>query len=160
MATISTPQTQIQTHNLGFSRPTSFLSTIKTTMIRDIRIVKRYKVNLLGGLMQVTIYIFIFSLFASAATFRGMDLSSSEIYTFYLSGMTLMFFGEVVLYSTVNTVNKELYNGTLEFVYSSPSSRYAYFLGGILADFLIYLLFYFFLFFFFQAEDGIRDISV
>lgn len=143
MAVITTQQNPITpTQNLGFSKPTSFLSTIKTTIVRDVRITMRYKANLIGGLLQIIIFMFIFGLFATAATFRGMDLTSAEIYTFYLSGMTLMFFGDVVLYSTVLTVNKELYNGTLEFVYSAPSSRYAYFLGGIIADFLINLIFY------------------
>ncbi|OLS16848.1 MAG: hypothetical protein HeimC2_45960 [Candidatus Heimdallarchaeota archaeon LC_2] len=142
MMTSQTTQTMHKSIDLGFSKQTSFSSVLRISLVRDLRIMMRYKANLIGGFLQIGVFMFIFSIFATAATFRGMDLTSSEIYTFYLSGMTLIFFGDAVLYSTVNTVNQELYNGTLEYVYSSPSSRYAYFLGGVVASFIKNLIFY------------------
>lgn len=48
-----------------------------------------------------------------------------------------MMFDGVALWTPYETVETDLKNGTLESLYTTPSSKYAYFLGAILAEALI-----------------------
>ncbi|MCH8906001.1 MAG: ABC transporter permease [Candidatus Heimdallarchaeota archaeon] len=130
------------TTQYGKSRSVSTLSVIKTTLVRDFRILKRYKANLIGGFVQILVFMLIFGLFAFAASFRDLTLSNKDMFIFFLGGLTLIFFSDTALFSPVRAVNRELYNGTLEYVYGTPSSRYGYFVGAIIANMVISMIFF------------------
>jgi ABC-2 type transport system permease protein len=83
-----------------------------------------------------------FYIVSTSASFRGLNLSQKGIHTFYLAGMTLIFYGSAIFESPVRTVQDELYNGTLEFVYSTPTNRYAYYVGAIIGKQILFTTFY------------------
>ncbi|MHA2031007.1 MAG: hypothetical protein ACW99Q_16635, partial [Candidatus Kariarchaeaceae archaeon] len=142
MATQTTSQQTFPQTNLGLSRPVGIMGTIKATVIRDLIILKRYKANLLGAVIQLLIFAFMFYIVSTSASFRGLNLSQKGIHTFYLAGMTLIFYGSAIFESPVRTVQDELYNGTLEFVYSTPTNRYAYYVGAIIGKQILFTTFY------------------
>jgi ABC-2 type transport system permease protein len=52
-----------------------------------------------------------------------------------------MMFQNTALYVPVNSTKRDLYNGTLEYVYSGPNSRFAYLLGSTVADSIVRLIY-------------------
>jgi ABC-2 type transport system permease protein len=125
--------------------------------MKELRIIKRYKANLIGGFVETLVFILMFGLFATASKFRGFDLDSKGMFIFFLGGLLLVFFSNVALFRPSNTVTNDLYNGTLEYIYSTPSSRYAYFIGTIIAGCIIHMIFFtpLFIFLILYAKIGI-----
>ncbi|MHA2252023.1 MAG: ABC transporter permease [Candidatus Kariarchaeaceae archaeon] len=117
-------------------RRISTFSVIKASVKKELQIMIRYKANFIGMIIRAIIFILLFWFFASSLTFTNFDAHNDErsIFIFYLSGMILMFYDGTALYKPINTVTRDLYNGTLESVYTLPSSRYSYFLGSSIAS--------------------------
>lgn len=123
----------IQSTSLDFGRSKSvgFFHVINSTIWKELLYLKRYKANLVGGFLQMGIMMFMFYIFSTSAQFRNLNYTKEELYTFFLSGMCLIFFAESILWQPMNTVRTDLTNGTLEYLYSTPSNKFAYFLGSI-----------------------------
>jgi ABC-2 type transport system permease protein len=64
-------------------------------------------------------------------------MSENDMMIFFMSGIILIMFVNIALWSPINSVNNDLYNGTLEYVYSTPASRFGYYVGYGLADLII-----------------------
>lgn len=118
------------------------LSTIKMNLIMN----KRYKANLIGGILEMAIITLVFGLFAGAMEFKTTGfshLSSNQIFIFFLGAIVLIVFNGTALWTPVRTVQRDLYNGVLEYLYFNPSSRYGYFVGNVLSDGIIKFFFLF-----------------
>ncbi len=121
----------------------SFISTLLATMKRELLYYWRYKFNLVSGIFNNLIYVFTFAVLAVGLNFRSSSFitnnasSFDNISLFLLSGALLIFLSSAALWDPINTINNELYNGTLEYVFSTPSSRTGYFTGAILATLII-----------------------
>lgn len=128
------------------SRSTSFLTVVRSTVVANLQIFSRYKVNLVGGLLEVAMLSFVFWLFANALYLKGENFESMtehDMFLFFLGGLILVVFNSTALWTPVNTVTRDLYNGTLEFLYSTPASRWGYFLGSVVGDGLVKFVFLF-----------------
>jgi len=99
---------------------------------------RRYKANLIGGIIQMGLFIILFGFFATAINFRGFDNFNNEsIFIFFLGGISLLAFQDIALWSPVEVVQRDIYNGTLEYLYFSPGSKYAYFVGYFIGKAII-----------------------
>ena len=116
----------------------SFLSVVKSAAIVDIQINKRYPAQLIGGIVQVLLFVVFFGVFATAISFNSLqNFSNHDLFLFFLGGLMLVFFTDVALWVPLNSVTRDLYNGTLEAIYFTPASRYGYFLGYILGSTIV-----------------------
>ncbi|MCE7737588.1 MAG: ABC transporter permease [Candidatus Heimdallarchaeota archaeon] len=144
MATI----TEINPYNpvlsdLSLSKPTSSIGVMTATIKKELIMLKRYKANLLGQLIRTLLFILVFWFFASALEFNDFfDNSKKTVFLFYLAGFSLLMYDSVALWSPFQTVQTDLMNGTLESIYSSPSPRYAYFMGSVIAQAIISTFFF------------------
>lgn len=119
----------------------SFFDVVKAAMIKDLIVMKRYKANLLGSLIRSVIFVAVFWLFSRAYLFTSVQLGEHETLLFFISGFLLISFDGVALWKPLNAVSSDLYNGTLEYLYTSPNSRIAYFVGTIAAEGVLSLVF-------------------
>ena len=85
-------------------------------------------------------------------------MSGREIFIFFQGALLLLVFNVPTLWAPIRAVSEDLYNGTLEFLYSNPGSRYAYYVGTVVTQVLISLIvflpFYGFLVFYSKVDIG------
>ncbi|MDH5401614.1 MAG: ABC transporter permease [Candidatus Heimdallarchaeota archaeon] len=135
-----TPSSDV--HSISKSTTVSTFHVIKSSIRLNLTIWKRYKANLIGGLFETAIFAGMFLLFATAATFRNFNLDDRGMMIFFQSALVLFIFNSVALWSPINAVTRDLNNGTLEFIYSNPSSRYGYFVGIIISEAIVKMMYF------------------
>ena len=119
----------------GRSKEASFWSIAYNSMIVRLLIWKRYGAEAVGSIVQLVILMSVFFLFATAVGFRGFaDFGTHQIYIFFMTGLLVMAFDGVSIYGPVNAMQRDLYNGTLEYIYFTPMKKYPYFLGYLLGS--------------------------
>lgn len=130
----------------GVSKDVPSWRILTATVVKDLRILKRYTANLVGGVFEVALMSFSFFIFAKVVSFRQGDFLTSSVpnsmFIFFLAGLLIMFFINTAFFMPVNTIRRDLYNGTFEYLFSDPSSKYAYLLGTIIADTIMRLIFF------------------
>jgi len=83
-----------------------------------------------------------FLLLASVVAFdanEGQIMSGSDLFIFFQGALILFAFRGTALGTPLGAVGRDLYNGTLEFLYTNPCSRYAYYVGTVLSSVIINL---------------------
>lgn len=119
----------------------TFFDLIKATISKEFTIFKRYKANMIGGFVEVTIIVLVFWLIASITSFRAVTLNQDQRFIFYYIAILFILFSNSALWKPLRTIRQDLYNGTLEYFYSTNASRYGYFIGVIVADILFRLIY-------------------
>ena len=140
-STISETLTEVMTAR-SLSRSTSAWRTMLSTIIKDLQIARRYLPNLLGAFVELGIRLAFFFLLANVITMNdrtdlGQDLSGRNLFIFFQGALLLFVFNRATLGGPIQAVTDDLYNGTLEFLYSNPCSRYAYYVGTVIAKVII-----------------------
>lgn len=132
----STTTIQLDEYDYGKSRKVSLLSSIKSSFGMNLRLYWRYKINLISGLIEFIVLMFVFSIFAMALYYKnGYEyLTQADIVIFYMGAILIMAFNSTALWTPVSNVNRDIYNGTIEYLFSTPGSKYGYFVGSVLAD--------------------------
>jgi ABC-2 type transport system permease protein len=139
MSTLSTPLVSAAPRQT-LSRPVSAWRTAVATVIKDLQIVRRYLPDLIGNLVQLTIRVLFFLLFSDVIIFHGQNaLSGQQVFIFLLGSLLLWVFISTALNTPLNAVSRDLMNGTLEYLFSNPISRYAYYVGTVAASALVNL---------------------
>lgn len=132
-----------------------------STVIKDLQIAWRYLPNLVGTFVELAIRLAFFFLLASVVTMDGhsklgVDLHGRNMFIFFQGSLLLFIFIRSTLSGPLDAINNDLYNGTLEFLYSNPASRYAYYVGTVVAKVIVssvvFLPLYLFLIFYAQAS--------
>lgn len=129
----------------SLSRPTSSWLIMLVTVYKNLQISRRYVPNLIGRFIRMAIRIAFFLVLAKSISFRGTGLSedvmtTQGLFLFFQGALVLMIFKDATLGAPVQAVSQDLYNGTLEYLYSNPGSRYAYYIGTVLHDVLLSLV--------------------
>ncbi|MFN2109197.1 MAG: ABC transporter permease [Anaerolineae bacterium] len=124
------------------SRPTSAWHIIKATVAKELRATTRYVPNLIGSLANQAVRVVFFLLLSSTISIQGVGvagqpLAGRDLFVAFQGALLLTVFIGVTLWGPISTVRSDLYNGTLEFLYSNPGSRYAYYVGSVLAKVII-----------------------
>ena len=129
------------TPQLSLSKPVSAWRTAMATIVKDLQIVRRYLPDLAGSLVQLTVRVLFFLLFSDVILFHGQNaLSGLQVFIFMLGSILLWVFIGTALNTPLSAVNRDLMNGTLEYLFSNPSSRYAYYVGTVAASALVNLV--------------------
>ena len=120
----------------GKSQKVGFIGVVKSSFKMNLEIMTRYKANLLGGLLEFLVIMFVFTIFAFALVYKnGYEwLTESDIFIFYMGAILIMTFNSTAIWTPITNVQRDIYNGTLGYLYFNPSSKYGYFVGSILAD--------------------------
>lgn len=120
----------------GKSQKVSFVGVVRSSFRMNLQIYMRYKINLLSGLIEFIVLLFVFSIFAFALYYKnGYEwLTEGDIMIFYMGAILIMTFNSTAMWTPLNNVQRDIYNGTLEYLFFNPSSRYGYFIGSILSD--------------------------
>ena len=127
------------------SRSVPAWETMFASMIKNLQIIRRYVPNLVSRFAETALTMVFFLFLANTITVRtggasGEVLTGREMFIFFQGAILLLVFQVPTLWTPVFTVSQDLYNGTLEYLYSNPGSRYAYYVGTILADVLIHMV--------------------
>ncbi len=123
-------------------RPVSFWAVLRATVIMNLQVAARYLPNLLGDIASLGMRVLFFLFLAGIAIFPGQEvlgrtLTLRDIFVFYQGAILLFLFKGTALWTPLEAVSNDLYNGTLEFLYSNPISRYAYYMGTIISSVLV-----------------------
>lgn len=132
----------------SLSRPVPARVIMLASVVKSLQIASRYIPNLISRIVELALMLAFFFLLANSISFRsgasgGQELSRADMFIFFQGALLLLVFQAPTLWTPVYTVSQDLYNGTLEFLYSHPGSRYAYYVGSILADVLVSLVVFF-----------------
>lgn len=120
-----------------------FFTVIFATLQKDLRIVRRYIPNLIGNIVQLAIRVLFFLLLSHTASFQGKNsLSNQDLFIFFLCSMLLWVLIGTALQTPLNAVHTDLMNGTLEYLYTNPISRYAYYMGTVIAGAAVNMIFF------------------
>ncbi len=136
------PRTAQASAARSLSRPAPAWVTMRATVLKDLRVAGRYLPNLFGRLLDLALRMAFFMLLSSAISLQGIqtlgrDLVGRDLFISCQGGLLLLVFTGITLWGPINAVKSDLYNGTLEFLYSSPCSRYAYYAGSVLSQVII-----------------------
>jgi ABC-2 type transport system permease protein len=143
------------------SRPTSAWVTMAATVVKGLQISWRYLPNLVGNIVNLGIRLAFYMILSNVVALRDpqsafSEMSGRELFIFFQGALLLFVFNYPTLWGPIRAVTDDLYNGTLEFLYSTPCSRYAYYVGTVVAQSLIqsivFLPLYLFLIFYSQAS--------
>jgi ABC-2 type transport system permease protein len=165
-ANVTPPQLSLTTGDArwsvqSLSRPISPMQTALVTVRKNLQISLRYLPNLVGNLVNLAVRMLFFLLMANVVTFQPNDpeavsLTGRNLFIFFQGALLLFVFNSPTLWGPINAVTNDLYNGTLEYLYSNPCSRYAYYVGTVLAEVIthlvVFLPLYLFLIFYSQAS--------
>ncbi|MCE7990105.1 MAG: ABC transporter permease [Caldilinea sp. CFX5] len=126
----------------SLSRTPSAWQVMSSTVIKDLQIARRYLPNLIGTFVELGIRLAFFYLLASVVAMNGrgnagVDLSGRNMFIFFQGALLLFVFLRATLGGPLEAVTNDLYNGTLEFLYSNPGSRYAYYVGTVIAKVIV-----------------------
>ncbi|MHA2361452.1 MAG: ABC transporter permease [Candidatus Thorarchaeota archaeon] len=130
-----TEDTEIELNNERHFYRTSFLIVVSETIKKQLTLRFRYKANMVGEAFGVILQVAIFAAMAGAVTLVGVNnLEGNNVFIFFLASLVLIVFSTVALSAPLNAVVQDLHNGTLEYLFSTPISRYAYFIGTAIAE--------------------------
>ena len=129
----------------SLSRPTSPWVTLIATVVKGLQVTRRYLPNLIGGFVELAIRAAFFFLMANAVSLSGREtaglaLTGRELFIFFQGSLLLFTYTRSTLWGPINAVSNDLYNGTLEYLYSNPGSRYAYYVGTVVTEVVVSLV--------------------
>ena len=114
---------------------------------RDLVNIRRYKLRLIGWLMNMMIglgaaYIFGVILNFNPITTSQTGILSTQVFVFFAGGIALSTFSDTALWAPMGRVQQDIHYGTLEAVFVTPTSRIAYLLSPTISDSILNLLFF------------------
>lgn len=126
----------------SLSRTPSPWQVMVCTVRKDLQIARRYLPNLIGTFVELAIRLAFFFLLASVVQMDergngGIVLSGHNMFIFFQGSLLLFVFIRATLSGPLEAISNDLYNGTLEFLYSNPASRYAYYVGTVVAKVIV-----------------------
>lgn len=145
----------------SLSRPVSGWAVCKATIIKDLQIAVRYLPDLIGRVIELAIRVAFFLLLSNVLSVKNgtTSLTGGNLFLFLEGSLLLLVFSGTALSTPGDAVGNDLYNGTLEFLYSGPSSRYAYYVGTVLAGAIINQITFVPMFLFFLFFSGVSLIN-
>lgn len=139
--TINTQTAELD-QDYGYSKNVSFVSVVRSSFFMNLKLLVRYKASIIGGFLEFMVISFVFSIFAYSMYYKGGYewMTQTDIVIFYMGAILIMTFNSVAMWNPLAIVQRDIYNGTIEYLYFNPSSKYGYFVGNILADAFVKLI--------------------
>ena len=134
---LATSKTTFETNYPHHSTP-GIMKYVGLTIKKDLRLWFRYRANFYGNVIEIAIRIAIFGMLASFTSYAGDNsLAGKNLFVFFIGGFLLWTLSSVALFAPVNAIGRDLYNGTVEFLYATPMHKYYYFMGTVLAEAIV-----------------------
>lgn len=126
----------------SLSRPVNPWKVTAATTLKGLQISLRYLPNLVGSLVEMAVRAAFFLLMSNSISMGGkdtfgIDIRGNSLFVFFLGSLVLFVFTRSTLWGPINAVTNDLYNGTLEYLYSNPCSRYAYYVGTVISEVVV-----------------------
>ncbi|MCM3133470.1 ABC transporter permease [Paenibacillus polysaccharolyticus] len=135
-AKASTSRENVKLDMMGKS--TGFFTVVWATTVKELQIAVRYLPNFLGNFLQLGLRVLFFLLMSTFVVYQGENvLQGDNLFIFYLGAILVWLFYGVALNAPLGAVTNDLHNGTLEYLYCNPISRYAYYVGTVVASALM-----------------------
>jgi ABC-2 type transport system permease protein len=118
-------------------------ATIVATARKELQIARRYVPNLVGRLAELGVRLAFFFLLSNIVSVNaedsplGREIAGRDLAIFFEGALVLFVFNATALSAPVDAVRTDLLNGTIDYIFSCPTSRYGYFLGTVVASGLI-----------------------
>jgi ABC-2 type transport system permease protein len=129
--------------NSKLTKRVPFHTVVFASIVKDIRKTKKYIPDLMGLTIQLLVRVAFFLFLSGIVTYTGTNiLEGKDLFIFFSSAFLMFIFFSTALWQPLSTIQSDLYNGTLEYLYTNPVSRYAYFVGTTLASAIINLVFF------------------
>jgi len=131
----------------SLSQSVSPIAIVLATVAKGLQIARRYLPNLVGSFIELSIRAAFFFLMSQAISLRGretlgVEMTGRDLFIFFQGSLLLFIFTRSTLWGPINAVTNDLYNGTLEYLYSLPGSRYAYYVGTVINEVTISMVFF------------------
>lgn len=129
----------------SLSRPVPFHRVLAATAARDLRMARRYVPQLLGRYAQLGLRVLFFLLMATAVVVPSPvpgapALAGRDLFAFLVAGLLLVVFIRPSLWAPMEAAAADLQSGTLEYLFATPGSRYAYFAGAVVSELVLGLV--------------------
>jgi len=150
----------------SLSKPVSAWRVCLVTIVKELQMARRYLPDLIGRLVEQVIRLGFYFLMSTVLAYRNVDalaganLSDHNLFIFLQASALLMAFSGTALSAPMDAIGSDLYNGTLEFLYSGSSSRYAYFVGTVISAAIINQFTFIPLYIFFIVSSGAKPINM
>ncbi len=150
----------------SLSKPVSAWRVCWVTIVKELQMARRYVPDLIGRLVEQLIRLGFFFLMSTVLAYRNVDalasgsLTDHNLFIFLQASALLMAFSGTALSAPMDAIGHDLYNGTLEFLYSGPSSRYAYFVGTVILGAIINQFIFIPLYIFFFISSGTKPANM
>lgn len=140
-------------HEMKFAKVCRIV--LKAAITKELAIFSRYIPNLVGTVLQLSLRVVFFLFFSGFTTYNGQAiLGGKDLFLFFGSALLLYVFYSTAIWAPLNSVNTDLYNGTLEYIYIMPSSKFLYYFGTGLSNVMINMLFFIPMFVFITIYSG------
>lgn len=148
--------------NKSITGTVSAFKVFKATVLKDLIMGFRYKENLISSVIALFVRMLIFLVLSQAVLLQNRSeiTTSAQLFVFFQGAIILFAFKGTALETPLRTISQDLYNGTLEFLYSNPISRYAYYLGSVFSSVLINLPVFLPLYIFLVVTSGVSIINM
>ncbi len=140
-------------HTIQFVK--NHVGVLQATISKEMAIFSRYIPNLVGTVLQLALRVVFFLFFSGFTTYSGQAvLQGKDLFLFFGAALLLYVFYSTAIWAPLNSVNTDLYNGTLEYIYITPSSKFLYYFGTGLSNVMINMLFFIPMFLFITIYSG------
>lgn len=129
------------------------LEVLSATIAKEITIFSRYLPNLAGTILQLGLRLLFFLFFSGIASYKGA-LSGKNLFLFFGAALLLYVFYSTSIWAPLNSVTNDLYNGTLEYLYVTPASKFSYYFGTGLSNVVMNMVFFIPMFIFLSIYSG------
>ncbi|MHA1220377.1 MAG: ABC transporter permease, partial [Candidatus Heimdallarchaeota archaeon] len=134
----------VQNMRVGFNNS---MRVLRKGIWRDLVNIRRYKMRLIGWLLNMMIglgaaYIFGVILRFNPITTSETGIESTQVFVFFAGGIALSTFADSATWAPMDRVQQDIHYGTLEAVFVSPTNRIAYLLSPTISDTILNLIFF------------------
>ena len=141
-------------HTIQFIK--NHVGVLQATISKEMAIFSRYIPNLVGTVLQLALRVVFFLFFSGFTTYSGQAvIQGKDLFLFFGAALLLYVFYSTAIWAPLNSVNTDLFNGTLEYIYITPSSKFLYYFGTGLSNVMINMLFFIPMFLFISIYSGV-----
>ncbi|HOO27958.1 MAG TPA: hypothetical protein PLU43_05795, partial [Lachnospiraceae bacterium] len=114
---------------------------LKATVQKEITMFIRYLPNMIGTILQLGVR-FLFFFYLSGITAYNGSITGKNLFLFFGAALLLYVIYSTTIWAPLNTVTTDLYNGTLEYIYVTPVSKFCYYFGTGISQTIMSMVFF------------------
>ena len=114
----------------------SFILIIFESVRRDIILYFRYgtsRITILANIIMSVVNFFLMGLTFELIPAVAAEIGTTDVFVIIISGIIVVQYMSIALYSSSNRIANDIQNGTLEHLFSTPVSRKGYIIGAMIS---------------------------